>query len=87
MSGEQILVVDDEAIARDNIAYMLKKGGYEVLTAEDGQKAIEILQNREVDLVLTDLRMKGQDGMAVLAACKRIVAGNRSYCHYRLCQC
>ncbi len=72
MSGEQILVVDDEAIARDNVAYMLKKGGYEVLSAEDGQEAIAILQNREVDLVLTDLRMKGQDGMAVLAACKAL---------------
>ncbi len=70
MSGEQILVVDDEEIARDNVSYMLKKGGFEVLTAKDGQAAIDILRNREVDLVLTDLRMQGQDGMAVLAACK-----------------
>ncbi len=72
MSGEQILVVDDEAIARDNVAYMLKKGGFDVLTAKDGQAAIEILRSREVDLILTDLRMKGQDGMAVLAACKEL---------------
>lgn len=72
MSGEQILVVDDEEIARDNVSYMLKKGGFEVLTAKDGQAAIDILRNREVDLVLTDLRMQGQDGMAVLAACKRL---------------
>ncbi len=70
MSGEQILVVDDEEIARDNVSYMLKKGGFEVLTAKDGQAAIDILRNREVDLVLTDLRMQGQDGMAVLAASK-----------------
>jgi len=67
-----ILVVDDEEIARDNVAYMLKKDGYQVLTAEDGQAAIAILENREVDLVLTDLRMKSQDGMAVLAASKRL---------------
>ena len=70
MSGEQILVVDDEAIARDNVEYMLKKGGYEVFTAENGQDAISLLESREVDLVLTDLRMKGLDGMAVLSACK-----------------
>ena len=70
MSGEQILVVDDEAIARDNVEYMLKKSGYEVFTAENGQDAIALLESREVDLVLTDLRMKGLDGMAVLAACK-----------------
>ncbi len=72
MSGEQILVVDDEAIARDNVAYMLKKGGYEVLSAGDGHEAIAILRNREVDLILTDLRMKGQDGMAVLTASKQL---------------
>jgi DNA-binding NtrC family response regulator len=72
VSGEQILVVDDEAIARDNVAYILRKGGYEVLTAEDGLTAIEILEGREVDLVLTDLRMKGQDGMAVLATTKAL---------------
>lgn len=72
MKGQQLLVVDDEAIARDNVAYILKKGGYEVFTAEDGQAAIGVLENREVDLVLTDLRMKGKDGMAVLEACKRL---------------
>ncbi len=70
--SEEILVVDDEAIARENIAYMLKKGGYEVFTAEDGEKAVAFLENQEVDLVLTDLRMKGTDGMAVLEACKRL---------------
>ncbi len=70
MSGKQILVVDDEAIARDNVEYILKKGGYEVFTAANGQEAIALLENREVDLVLTDLRMKGPDGMVVLGACK-----------------
>ncbi|TKB28595.1 sigma-54-dependent Fis family transcriptional regulator [Desulfopila sp. IMCC35006] len=72
MSSEKILVVDDEAIARDNVEYMLRKGGYEVFTAENGEEAIAFLESREVDLVLTDLRMKGQDGMAVIAACKEL---------------
>jgi len=72
VKGQQLLVVDDEAIARDNVAYILKKGGYEVFTAEDGQAAIGVLENREVDLVLTDLRMKGKDGMAVLEACRKL---------------
>ena len=76
MSGEQILVVDDEEIARDNVSYILKKGGFEVLTAKNGQAAIDILRNREVDLVLTDLRMQGQDGMAVLAACHLEIPGD-----------
>ena len=68
----QILVVDDEAIARDNVAYMLKKGGYEVLTADNGDAAIALLKEREVDLILTDLRMQGRDGMAVLKAARQL---------------
>lgn len=67
-----ILVVDDEEIARDNMAFILKKGGFTVLTAEDGEVAIALLAATEVDLVLTDLRMKGCDGMAVLDETRRL---------------
>ena len=72
MHMAQILVVDDEDIARDNVAYILKKGGHEVLTAADGNAAITMLEEQEVDLVLTDLRMKGRDGIAVLGATKKL---------------
>lgn len=71
MSKAQILVVDDEAIARENVSYMLQKDGYEVIAVNDGGAAISLLEEREVDVVLTDLRMKGRDGLAVLAASKR----------------
>ena len=67
----EILVVDDEAIARDNVAYMLEKGGHMVLTAENGEAAMALLKEREVDLVLTDLRMQGLDGMGVLGGVKK----------------
>jgi DNA-binding NtrC family response regulator len=66
MKDRSILIVDDEPIARDNLAHIVTKDGYTPLVAEDGQQAIDILKNTEVDLVLTDLRMKGKDGMAVL---------------------
>lgn len=72
MKSPQILIVDDEAIARDNVAYMLKKSGFEVLTAESGEAAVRVLEKQEVDLVLTDLRMKGLDGMAVLEAAGKL---------------
>jgi len=68
----RILVVDDEAIARDNMAYILNKGGHEVLTAEDGEAAVALIEEQEVDLVLTDLRMRGRDGLAVLASAKKL---------------
>ncbi len=71
MKKMKVLVVDDEEIARENVAFMLEKGGYQVSSASDGQEAIEFLQSNEVDLVLTDLRMKSKDGMAVLAASKK----------------
>lgn len=72
MENRKILIVDDEAIARDNLAFVLKKDGYLPLLAEDGQQAIDILRQEEVDLVLTDLLMKGRDGMAVLTETKNL---------------
>jgi DNA-binding NtrC family response regulator len=72
MENRKILVVDDEAIARDNLAFILKKEGYLPILAENGQQAIDLLMQEEVDLVLTDLRMKGRDGMAVLTETKNL---------------
>ena len=73
MEAQKILVVDDESIARENLAYILKKDGYQPLVAENGEQAIQILQSEEVNLILTDLRMRGKDGMAVLAEAKQRV--------------
>lgn len=72
METRKILVVDDEPIARENLAHILTKAGYAPLTAADGQEAIDILKREEFDLVLTDLRMQGRDGMAVLAETKKL---------------
>lgn len=67
-----ILVVDDEAIARDNLAHILQKSGYQVLLAADGNEAVAAMKAQEVNLVITDLRMKGKDGMGVLAETKQL---------------
>jgi len=72
MKPRKILIVDDEPIARDNLFHILKKDRYLPSVAEDGQQAIDLLRREEFDLVLTDLRMKGRDGMAVLAAAKEL---------------
>ena len=72
MKTRKILIVDDEPIARDNLAHILKKDGYSPLLAENGQRAIDILEKEEVDLVLTDLRMPGLDGMSVLTETKNL---------------
>jgi len=72
MPKRTILVVDDEAIARDNLGHILTKDGHAVLLAADGEEAVDILRQQEVDLVLTDLRMRDIDGMVVLEEAKKL---------------
>ncbi len=71
MSPPRILVVDDEAIARDNLAYILRKEGCEVTIAENGEAALRALESAAYDLVMTDLRMQGVGGMQVLDAARK----------------
>ncbi len=59
--------MDDERNTREVLARYLRSR-FEVFTAEDGVQAIELLKNRDFDLVLTDLRMPGAGGMNVLEA-------------------
>jgi two-component system response regulator PilR (NtrC family) len=61
-----ILVVEDEAVPRKNLSRVLRGEGYEVYEAADGQAAVTILADNECDLVLTDLKMPGLDGLGVL---------------------
>ncbi len=65
-SKEQILIVDDEANLRRVLAAQLGREGYEVHTAEDGEKGLALLREHHIDLVITDLRMPKVDGMEVL---------------------
>jgi two-component system response regulator PilR (NtrC family) len=67
---EKILVVDDEQSLRDVLSIMLKRAGYAVTSAMDGEEAIELLHKEIFDLVITDLRMPKIDGMDVLKAVK-----------------
>ncbi len=68
----QVLVADDEAIARDNLAHILKKEGYQVSTAANGLEALNMVQSHAFDLILTDLKMEKMDGSQLLAAAKKI---------------
>lgn len=63
MNKPTILIVDDELLIRDLLYDFFTNQGWEITTAENGIKALEILENRTVDLMLTDLRMPGLDGM------------------------
>jgi PAS domain S-box-containing protein len=57
-----ILVVDDEKSIRDFMAEVLAGGGYIVMTAEDGNKAMELIGSQEFDAVVSNMKMPGQSG-------------------------
>jgi two-component system response regulator AtoC len=61
-----VLIVDDEANLRKVLAAMLRREGYAILTASDGEEAWSLLRTHRVDVVLTDLRMPKIDGMTLL---------------------
>lgn len=63
-----ILIVEDERNTRDIMARFLRPD-YEVTVAEDGVRGLNLVAKRDFDVVLTDLRMPGVDGMRVLDAC------------------
>ncbi len=67
-----VLVVDDEPIARKNLAHVLGRMGCQVSQADDGRQALAELEKNEFDLVLTDLMMEGVDGLAVLKRTKEL---------------
>jgi DNA-binding NtrC family response regulator len=68
MSGSDgaILVVDDDAVARQLLAEALRKEGYDVEVAPGGAEAIALGRTRRFDVVLTDIKMGEVDGLAVL---------------------
>ena len=68
----KILTVDDSRTMRDMVSYTLKGAGFEVLEAEDGLKALSVLANHRVDLIITDINMPNMDGVTLV---KRVRAG------------
>ncbi len=63
---KKILVIEDNAEVRENLAEILELSGYEVLTAEDGKVGVEIALKELPDLVLCDVMMPKLDGFGVL---------------------
>jgi DNA-binding response OmpR family regulator len=64
--NEKILVVDDEGSIRDALSKVLQAEDYEVVTADNGQEAIEKIQSEKVDLLLLDLGLPVKDGWGIV---------------------
>ncbi|MDO8355383.1 MAG: sigma-54 dependent transcriptional regulator [Nitrospirota bacterium] len=70
MKGLKILLVDDEPLMRLSMVDALEAVGHDVLAAASGTEGIDAVRQRPFDLVITDLRLPGADGLTVLAATK-----------------
>jgi len=63
-----VLIVDDERSIRVTLKMLIEDAGYEVSCTDSGEEALEILGQRNFDLLITDLRMKGMDGRELMQA-------------------
>lgn len=68
---KKILIVDDEEQIRNILRMYLVKEGYEILEAEDGEKAIKLFYEKPVDLVILDVMLPKKDGWSILREIKR----------------
>jgi len=73
----RILVVDDEQAVRDLLSKTLTMADYDVDSADDGPSAIEKMRAVEYDLLITDLKMPGMDGLSVIREARKLIADLR----------
>jgi DNA-binding response OmpR family regulator len=72
----KILVVEDDKLMLKAIVHNLKDKGYEISTAEDGFRALDIIQREKVDLIISDIMMPNISGLALLNLLKQFYYSN-----------
>ncbi len=75
MSGDRILLVEDDKEIREGVEIFLKSQGYEVFQAADGVEGLKVLEEREIDLAIVDVMMPRMDGITKIgrASCRERV--------------
>ena len=71
MQGYRILIVEDDPKMRDALQYIMRKEGYGVDAVGEGESALEKLKTTDYELIISDLKLPGMDGMDVLRAAKK----------------
>ncbi|MBW6510642.1 MAG: sigma-54 dependent transcriptional regulator [Desulfuromonadaceae bacterium] len=69
---EKILIVDDESFIRENIERILTEDGYRPFSCDNGQQAVALVSDEEIDLVLLDLNLGSKSGLDVLRELKAV---------------
>ena len=72
LGGARLLVADDERSMRELLSIVLRREGYDVTVAENGRAAVEQLESRRFDLLISDIKMPDMSGVDVLRAAKRL---------------
>ncbi len=81
----KILILDDEPIVCKRLKPSLEKHGFQVDTFTRSFEALQAVQETGYDIIITDLKMEGMDGMRFLQEAKKLNPSTGSHCHYRLC--
>lgn len=68
---KRILAVDDDGLVRKSLEILLREAGFEPTVASSGQEALGFLPQRHFDLLITDIRMPGMDGLQVIQAVRQ----------------
>jgi len=72
MTANKILLVDDEEIIIKLLSMSLRSDGYEIVTALSGEQGLEVFESESPDIVVTDIKMPGMDGLELLKKIKEI---------------
>ena len=66
--NKRVLTVDDSRTMREMVAMTLHNAGFHVIQADDGVNALKVLEDNEVDIIITDLNMPNMDGLQLVKA-------------------
>src|SRR6266581_766699 len=68
----RILLIDDDALARDMLRQMLERAGYDIVEAASGRAGLQQYQATAIDLIITDILMPDQDGLEIILELRRL---------------
>lgn len=63
---QRIMAVDDSESIRQMVAFSLEQGGYRIIEAKNGKKALKMLNDQKIDMIITDLDMPKMDGISLI---------------------